>query len=154
MLGRGIKNNIIQHSDIYNISAVKDFIYKSKVTNLLKYYADSNFLGQLTKMQLALLQDALWNELNPLQHPNMIIGAPKNITNTHIGMCIKAMATFNVHIITVNETPKNTDMTSILDICVRPSMRPRLIPFLRKMNIRFVQNLTTNGQIIPYSSLQ
>ena len=105
-------------------------------------------------MQLALLQDILWNELNPLQYSDMIIGTPKNLVNIHMGMYIKAMSTFNAHIITINETPRNSNLTPILDICIRPSMRSKLIPFLRKMNIRFVQNLMVNKQIIPYSSLQ
>jgi exonuclease III/ribonuclease HI len=153
-LGRGVKNNVIRHPEIYNIPAVKDFIYKSKACNLLGHYVDNNLLGQLTKVRLALLQDALWNELNPLQHPDMIIGAPKNIINTHIGMCIKALSTFNIHITTAIETSGIPNATPILDLCIRPSMRPALIPFLRKMNIRYVQDLLVENQVIPYSILQ
>ena len=84
----------------------------------------------------------------------MIIGAPKNIVNTHMGMCIKALSNFNIHIIMANDTPGIPNATPILDICIRPSMRPTLIPFLRKMNIRYVQDLLVGNQVIPYSTLQ
>ena len=59
LLGRGVKNNVICHPEIYNIPTVKDHIYKAKACNLLNHYVNNNLLGQLIKVRLALLQDAL-----------------------------------------------------------------------------------------------
>ena len=155
LLGRKIPNCIIHHPDIYNIPAIKDRLYTSRINNVLVHLLSSDLPGQIVKYQLAKLQDTLWSEISPLRYPGTINNVKHRYTNNFIGMCIKGLEFYKTHVNLISDSTYDTSIfTPILDIFPRQSIRQNLIPAIRKMNIRFAQDIYENGQILPYATFK
>ena len=142
LLGRHVPNSTIHHPNIYNIPSVKDHLYSARISNALAHLSSTELTGQIVKYQLAKLQDTLWTEISPVLCPKLINNVKQRFHNNYIGMFIKGLNTYQVHIdIPFTPTYDTISLTPILDIFPRQSSRQLLIPAIRKMNIRFIQDI-------------